>query len=63
MNFKYQPLGIAISSSFAISSSLAQSTNDSPATASLVSHSFSPVGPTGSQFKTLIGTTLPTSSI
>lgn len=59
MSIKYQPLGIPVSSSFSISSSIALDVKNEPVTASFAVSSSFPVGPTGSIFKRLTGTTIP----
>lgn len=55
MTIKYQPQGILISSSLAINAKFADAAISSPPSASFASHSLGPAGPSGSQYKIIIG--------
>lgn len=62
MTIKYQPQGILISSSLAISSSITATVVSLPQTASSAGFALSPVGPTGSIYRIIQASVLPTSS-
>lgn len=55
MSFNFIPLGVPISSSFAISASVATNVNTLPETASLAGYSLGNPGPTGSHFVSVTG--------
>jgi len=55
MNFTFYPLGVPFSSSFAISSSATIVAGNTPTTASLAGFALTPIGPTGSAFRTISG--------
>jgi hypothetical protein len=62
MAIKYQPQGILISSSLAISSSIAVNAVFLPPTASFAGFTLNPIGPTGSIYRIIQASVLPTSS-
>lgn len=55
MAFKFQPLGIPVSSSYAISASAALFSVPMPPTASYAEYVLTVVGPSGSAYKTVSG--------
>ena len=63
MKFRYQPRGIVVSSSLAISSSITLNSPVLPETASNATYALSPAGPTGSRFRIIQADVAATSSV
>jgi hypothetical protein len=57
MVFKYFPLGVSVSSSFALTTGTANDADNIPTTASFAQNALHPPGPSGSRYKVIYSTT------